>query len=126
MALETAPKYKGEKVFLNVGQKVEVGSKLYLTRSISLNHEARAIIKNTVKPSIPIDIIMSWDDDLKANLHGKFIGFDNVKHEICLKSDYQMEKALKKPLTTNYKKQEKHLLCLEKLLLNILEIYFHQ
>ena len=100
MALETAPKYKGEKVFLNVGQKVEVGSKLYLTRSISLNHEARAIIKNTVKPSIPIDIIMSWDDDLKANLHGKFIGFDNVKHEICLKSDYQMEKALKKPLTT--------------------------
>lgn len=100
MALEIAPKYKGEKVFINVGQKVEVGSKLYLTRSISLNHEARAIIKNTVQPSIPIDIIMSWDDDLKANLHGKFIGLDNVEHEICLKSDYQMEKALKKPLTT--------------------------
>jgi len=100
MALETAPKYKAEKVFLNVGQKVEVGSKLYLTRSISLNHEARAIIKNTAQPSIPIDIIMSWDDDLKANLHGKFIGFDNVEHEACLKSNYQMEKALKKPLTT--------------------------
>ena len=100
MALETAPKYKVEKVFLNVGQKVEVGSKLYLTRSISLNHEARAIIKNTAQPSIPIDITMSWDDDLKANLHGKFIGFDDVEHEVCLKSDYQMEKALKKPLST--------------------------
>ena len=100
MALETAPKYKGEKLFLNVGQRVEVGSKLYLTRSISLNHEARIIIKNTAQPSIPIDIVMSWDDDLRANLRGKFIGFDNVEHEIRLKSDYQMEKALKKPLTT--------------------------
>jgi putative protease len=100
MALETAPKYKAEKVFLNVGQKVEVGSKLYLTRSISLNHEARAIIKNTVQPSIPIDIIMSWDDDLKANLHGKFIGFDDAEYTVRLKSDYKMEKALKKPLTT--------------------------
>ena len=100
MALETAPKYKGDKLFLNVGQRVQAGSKLYLTRSISMNHEARAIIKNTVQPSIPIDIIMSWDDDLKANLRGKFIGFDNVEHEICLKSDFKMEKALKKPLTT--------------------------
>jgi U32 family peptidase len=100
MALETAPKYKGDKLFLNVGQRVQTGSKLYLTRSISMNHKARAIIKNTVQPSIPIDIIMSWDEDLKANLHGKFIGFDNDEHEICLKSDFKMEKALKKPLTT--------------------------
>jgi U32 family peptidase len=100
MALETAPKYKGDKLFLNVGQRVEAGSKLYLTRSISINHKARAIIKNTVQPSIPIDIIMSWDKEFKANLSGKFIGFDNVEHEVCLKSDFKMEKALKKPLTT--------------------------
>lgn len=100
MALENIPKYKGDKLLLNVGQRVKVGSKLYLTRSISLNHEARAIIKTTTQPSIPIDIIMSWDDDLKANLSGKFIGFDDVEHEVYLKSDFKMEKALKKPLTT--------------------------
>ncbi len=70
MALETAPKYKGDKLFLNVGQRVQTGSKLYLTRSISMNHKARAIIKNTVQPSIPIDIIMNWDEDIKANLRG--------------------------------------------------------
>lgn len=100
MALETIPKYKGDKLLLNVGQQVKVGSKLYLTRSISLNHEARAILKNTSQPSIPIDIIMSWDDDLKANLSGKFMGFDGIEHEVNLKSDFKMEKALKKPLTT--------------------------
>jgi len=100
MALETAPRYKGDKLFLNIGQRVKVGSKLYLTRSISMNHEARAIIKNIVQPSIPIDITMSWDDDLRANLHGQFVGLDNVEHDISLKSDFKMEKALKKPLTS--------------------------
>ncbi len=98
MALEIAPKYKGDKLLFNVGQRVEIGSKLYLTRSITLNHEARAIIKNNTQPSIPIDIVMSWDDDLKANLNGKFIGFDDVEHNVKLKSDFKMEKALKKPL----------------------------
>ena len=85
MALEITPKYKGDKLLLNVGQRVKIGSKLYLTRSILLNHEARAIIKNSIKPSIPIDIVMSWDDDLKANLNGKFIGFDDVEHECIFK-----------------------------------------
>jgi U32 family peptidase len=100
MAIENTPIYKGDKLFLNVGQRVKVGSKLYLTRSISLNHEARAIIRKTIQPTIPIDIIMSWDDDLKANLTGKFIGFDGFEHDIKLKSDFKMEKALKKPLST--------------------------
>jgi putative protease len=99
MALENTPKYKGDKLLLNVGQRVKIGSKLYLTRSISLNHEARAITKNTIQPMIPIDIVMSWDHDLKANLSGKFIGFDGVEHDILLKSDFKMEKAIKKPLT---------------------------
>ncbi len=51
-----APEYKGNKLVLNVGRPVKVGSKLYLTRSISLNHEAKSIIKNDIEPSIPIDI----------------------------------------------------------------------
>ena len=93
MALEIAPKYKGDKLLLNVGQKVEIGSKLYLTRSITLNHEARAIIKNNINPSIPIDIVMSWDDNLKANLSGKFIGFDDVEKNVNLKSDFKNGKS---------------------------------
>ena len=100
MALENTPKYKGDKLLLNIGQTVKVGSKLYLTRSISQNHEARAIIKNSVKPSIPIEIEMSWNNDLKANLKGIFIGFDGNEHIILLKSQFKMEKALNRPLKT--------------------------
>ena len=98
MALENRPKYKGNKLVLNVGRPVTVGSKLYLTRSISLNHEAKSIIKNDIEPSIPIDVEMSWDNELKAHIKGEFIGFDNKKHTVQLKSHYRMEKALKRPL----------------------------
>jgi U32 family peptidase len=99
MALENTPEYKQDKLILNVGRPVKVGSKLYLTRSKSLNHEAKGIMNNKTKPSIPIDIIMSWDDDLKAHLRGEFNGFDGMKHAVQLKSHFKMEKALKKPLS---------------------------
>ncbi len=112
---------------------MKVGSKLYFTRSISLNHEAKSYNKKYISNhQYPIDIIMSWDNELKANLSGKFIGFDNVEHDIQLKSDFKMEKALKKPFKqrtnrkTTTKNWYKHLLYLEKFQLNILEIYFHQ
>jgi U32 family peptidase len=98
MALEDTPKYKGNKLILDVGRTVKRGSKLYLTRSISLNHYAKYIIKNSIKPSIPMDIKMVWDDDLKPILKGEFTGFDGLKHIVHLKSKYSMEKALKKPL----------------------------
>jgi len=99
MALENTPEYKQDRLLLNVGRPVKVGSKLYLTRSISLNHEAKEIMNDESKPSIPIDIIMSWDDDLKAHLRGEFNGFDGMKHIVKLKSDFKMEKALKRPLS---------------------------
>ena len=99
MALENTPEYKGDKLTLNVGRPVRVGSKLYLTRSISLNHEAKGIMNDEIKPSIPIDIIMNWDDDLKAHLRGEFNGFDGMKHIVQLKSHFKMEKALKRPLS---------------------------
>jgi putative protease len=41
---------------------------------------------------------MSWTDDHKANLRGKFIGFDGLEQTVHLKSDYKMEKAIKRPL----------------------------
>jgi len=98
MALEIQPEYKRDKLVLKVGRPVKLGSKLYLTRSISLNHIAKDIIKNSIEPSIPIDIVMRWDDDLKAHLEGEFIGFDGLKQVVHLKSHFKMEKAIKKPL----------------------------
>ena len=41
---------------------------------------------------------MSWTDDRKAYLCGKFIGFDGLEHTVHLKSDYVMEKAIRRPL----------------------------
>ena len=82
MAIEKSPLYKGDKLILKVGMPVKTGSKLYLTRSISLNHEAIKIIKDRPSPSIPIDIVMWWDTDLNAHLEGEFIGFNCNKCKI--------------------------------------------
>ena len=98
MALEETPKYHRDKLRLNVGKPVQPGSRLFLTRSISLNHEAREIIKKSTSPMIPIDMKMSWDTEMKAHLNGEFIGFDGAKHKLHLKSNFKMEKAIKRPL----------------------------
>ncbi len=98
MALESPPEYKRDKLILKVGKPVKIGSKLYLTRSISLNHRAKDIIKKGTKPSIPIDLKMEWDLDLKAHLEGEFFGFDGLKHLVHLKSNFKMEKAINRPL----------------------------
>lgn len=97
-ALEIQPEYKGDKLVLKIGKSVKSGSKVYLTRSIYLNHYAKDIIKNNFEPSIPINVVMRWDDDLKAHLEGEFIGFDGQQYSVYLKSDFKMEKAIKKPL----------------------------
>jgi putative protease len=98
MALEDKPKYIRDKLLLNTGRPINPGSKLFLTRSISLNHEAAEIIKTVPSPSIPIDIVMNWDNKLKSIINGKFIGFDGREHKVSLKSSFRMEKAIKKPL----------------------------
>ena len=56
------------------------------------------IIKKSTSPSIPIDMKMNWDTELKAHLNGEFIGFDGAKHKLHLKSSFKMEKAIKRPL----------------------------
>ena len=98
MAIEKSPLYKTDRLILKVGMPVKHGSKLYLTRSISLNHEAIKIIKDRPSPSIPIDIVMWWDNDLNAHLDGEFIGFNDNKYKIRSKSSFKMEKAINKPL----------------------------
>jgi len=98
MALEDEPELKRDKLVVKVGKPMKIGSKLYLTRSISLNHEAKKIIKTNTKPSIPIDLKMEWDNELKAHLEGEFIGFDSLKHLVHLASSFKMEKAINRPL----------------------------
>ena len=100
MAIEKSPTYKAGKLILKTLKPVKPGAKLYLTRSISLNHEAFKIIKNRPNPFIPIDIVMWWDKDLYAHLKGEFIGFHGNKCKIHLKSSFKMEKAINKPLST--------------------------
>ena len=98
LALENEPEYKRDKLVLKVGKSLEIGSKLYLTRSISLNHKAKKIIKTSNKPSVPIDLKIEWDNNLKAILEGEFIGFDGLKHLVHLESSFNMEKAINRPL----------------------------
>lgn len=101
MALETTPKYKEDKLILKVKRPVKIGSKMYLTRSISLNHEAAEILTNSKSPSIPMEINLSWDNDLKLNITGIFIGFDKTEYYVDIKSDFKMEIAIKRPLSVD-------------------------
>lgn len=98
MAIEKSPKYKGDSLILYVQKPLYKGSKMYLTRSLSLNHEAAAIVKNIQKPSIPIEIKIELGSDMKFNIEGKFTGFDGSKRFLKMKSDFKMEKAINKPL----------------------------
>ena len=100
MAIETNPKIKGNILVIKLNKPLDIGSKMYLTRSISLNHEASDITNNISKPSIPIDISVKWDTDLYVTLNGEFRGFDGKKYSKNLKSDFKMEKAINKPLNS--------------------------
>jgi len=101
MAIEKSPKYKGDSLILYVQKPLNKGSKMYLTRSLSLNHEAAAIVKNIQKPSVPIEIKIELESDMKFNIEGKFTGFDGSKHFLNMKSQFKMEKAINKPLNND-------------------------
>jgi len=99
MAIEEDPVYNGNILKLKVKQPLNKNSKLYLTRSISLNHEAANIIKTVKKPSNPIKLKVSLDEDMALKIEGKFQGFDDHTHCIMSISDYKLEDAINKPLT---------------------------
>ncbi len=98
MAIEKSPEYKGDYVILGVQKPLNKGSKMFLTRSLSLNHEASDTIKNIQKPSIPIEIKIELESDMKLNIMGNFIGFDGINNTITMKSEFEMENAINKPL----------------------------
>ena len=100
MALERTPVIRKKKLLLNLNSPVNIGSKLYLTRSISFNHEASSLVNKGPNPKIPIELAMMWNGNLEPILEGEFKGFDGVNYRIKLTADFQMEKAIKKPLNS--------------------------
>lgn len=98
MVLEKEPEFKSGKLYIRTSTPVPSGSKLFLTRSISLTREAKRIIKDIEDPSIILDVDMSWDDHLRPELRGRFAGFDGESHIVKFKSKEPMEKAMKKPI----------------------------
>lgn len=100
MAIEQNPKYHGDKLIFKVPKPLNNDSKMYLTRSISLNHEAADIIKNLKKPNIPIELDVILGSDMKFNIDGHFIGFDGLEHFLSMKSEFQLEEAINNPLNT--------------------------
>ena len=99
MAIEEDPVYKGNILKFKVKKPLNKNSKLYLTRSLSLNHEAANIIKTVKNPSIPIEMKVSLDEDMALKIEGKFQGFDNHEHNVMRISDFKLEDAINKPLT---------------------------
>ena len=99
MAIEKEPVYDGNILKLKLMKPLNNNSKLYLTRSLSLNHEASNIIKTVKNPSIPINLKVSLNTTMALKIEGNFTGFDDRKHDTKKISDFKMENAIKKPLT---------------------------
>lgn len=100
MAIEDDPVYKGNILKLKVKKPFNKNSELYLTRSLSLNHEAANIVKTVKNPSVPIDLKVSLDENMALKIEGEFKGFDDQKYSVTRISDFKLEDAINKPLTT--------------------------
>lgn len=96
MALEQDPEYLNpHKLVLNIERNVPTGSKIYLTRDVSLSREAKRIIEDQVEGNIPMDITMEWDTDNTPILMGSFPGRNGKLLNITYKKDFKMEPARK-------------------------------
>lgn len=101
MAIEEDPVYKGNILKFKVKKPLHKNSMLYLTRSLALNREAADIVKSVKSPSIPMDLMVSLDSNMAVKIEGSFQGLDGHKHCLTVISDFKMENAINKPLTTD-------------------------
>jgi len=103
MFIEETPKYEGrrkEKLLLKTRKPVQPGCEVFITRDVSLIKEAEAIVQGRKdKFSIPLNMRILWDEENVPVLIGDFSLDKGRKHEICLKADFNMEPAIKSPLT---------------------------
>lgn len=100
MAIKQKPDYiNPHKLPLYTKKEIPPGTKVYLTRDVSLSREANQIIKGPSEGSgIPLDMNMTWDDN-KPILEGKFTRNDGIKFNFKYKADFEMETARKTPTT---------------------------
>lgn len=103
MVLKETPEYLNKqltKIFLKIDAHIPTGSEVYLTRDVSLINKTKDIIhsqKNEI--SIPLDTWLEWDESNVPLLKGQFKGIKGKIYNISLKGNFEMEPALKSPLS---------------------------
>ena len=101
MAITSAPEHiNPDTVILRTKKHIPVGSKVHLTRDLSLYREVKSSLGEDRKGlSIPMDINMWWDEDLTPQIKAKFTRNNNITFYLKFKADFKMEIARKSPLT---------------------------
>lgn len=100
MAVEHDPQYfNPHKLLLNTEKEVYPGSKVYLTRDVSLSRETKKVMEgHGDEPHIPLDMTMKWDPENTPILEGQFTAHGE-KLDLELKANFKMEPARKTPTT---------------------------
>lgn len=100
--LESDPSVSGkDQVSLKLRKKVEKSSEVFLTRRKSLVDAAQEMVNNPQLPDkIPLDIDIYWPEDLIPVIQVTASPVGRKKIEMEFKADFTMEKAIKRPLST--------------------------
>jgi U32 family peptidase len=102
LVIDDEPEYQSKSHHIVIDKKKTVpsGSKVYLTRHVSLLKSAERTIGGDKKyPPIPLDMSIRWNKKSEPILEGIFKGNNGKEHIIHYKSDLKMKPALKRPLS---------------------------
>lgn len=100
--LESNPPVAGnDKLSLKLRKNVEKGSKVFLTRRKSLVDAAQDMVNNPQLPDrIPLDIEIHWNEEMTPVIRVVASPIGRKTVNIDFKADFTMEKAIKRPLST--------------------------
>ncbi len=96
MVVHGYPSLKDGQMRLKTPQRVKPGARIYLTSSSQLSSRAEEII-SSAPLKIPIDLEVLWEDNVPV-VEG-ILRCQQGPVKVQVKAGFQMEKALKKPLT---------------------------
>jgi putative protease len=100
--LESNPPVAGKDCLsLKLRKNVEKGSKVFLTRKKSLVDAAQDMVNNPQLPDrIPLDIEIHWNEEMNPVIRVVASPIGRKTVNINFKADFAMEKAIKRPLST--------------------------
>jgi U32 family peptidase len=99
--LEYSPQIKRDKLFLKLRKRVGIGNDVFITRRKSLVDQADAIINNSHLPhTIPLETQIKWNKELTPLIRAIASPPKLDTFEIQYKADFSMEKAQKRPLSS--------------------------